>query len=106
MHIVQSYQSNLCSGFLNKGVMLHMLLLCCLLMCPKCLECIAGASCTVTHCRFVFDCLEMLHFILLVRTAPVLNLLTPQLWPLCTVLPESILEKCKFKTSFWPVGEI
>jgi len=64
MHLAQSYQSNLYSSFLNKGVMLHKVLLCCWLMC---LEYITGASCTVTRCMFVFDFSEMLQFILLVK---------------------------------------
>jgi len=88
MHLAQSYQSNLCSSFLNKGVMLHKVLLCCWLMC---LEYIIGASCTVTHCMFVSDCSKMLQFILLIKRVPVLNL-TPEHQPLCTVLPKSIFE--------------
>jgi len=88
MHLAQSYESNLYSSFLNKGVMLHKVLLCCWLMC---LEYITGASCTVTR-MFVSYCSEMLQFILLVKRAPVLNLLTPEHQLLCTVLPKSIFE--------------
>jgi hypothetical protein len=91
MHLAQSYRSNLYSSFLNKGVMLYKVLLCCWLMCPKCLEYITGASCTVTHCMFVSDCSEMLQFILLIKRALVFYL-TPKHRPLCTVLPKSIFE--------------
>ena len=91
MHLAQIYQSNLCSSFLNKGMMLHKVLLCLLLMCPKYLEYITGASCTVTHRKFVSHCSEMLQFILQVKRAPVFNSLTPEHRPVCTVLPKSIL---------------
>jgi len=76
MHLAQSYQSNLYSSFLSKGMMLLKVLLCCWLICLKCLEYITGASCTVTHRKFVSDRSEMLQFILLVKRAQVLNLLT------------------------------
>jgi len=88
MHLAQSYRSNLYSSFLNKGVMLHKVLLCYWLMCPKCLEYVTGATCTVTHCTFVSDCSEMLRFILPVKRALVFNLLTPKHRPLCTVMPQ------------------
>jgi len=92
MHLAQSYQSNLYSSFLNKGVMLHKVLLCYWLMCPKRLEYVTGATCTATHCAFVSDCTEMLRFIFPVKRALVFNLLTSKHRPLCTVLPRSVFE--------------
>jgi hypothetical protein len=85
MHLAQSYLSNVYSSFLNKGVMLHKVLLCCLLMS---LECVTRSGFTVTQCKDVSDSSEMLQFILLVKGVPVLNLSTPEHRPVCTVLPQ------------------